>query len=112
MFFQESCRDKVIAAGMTHRRPKLHRLGHMTIDGLRLDSSAGIELAPIPFRNATRRTLDTTTQTALVCSVLFLVRIVGVALHPLDRLDVNRILTALPFLPSGPCGRVVSFAAW
>src|SRR2546426_5648106 len=77
---------------MTHRRPDLHRLGHATIYDLRLHRSSRIELSPIPLRNAARRPLDAATKTALVCSVLLLERVVSVALHPLDGLDVNSAL--------------------
>src|SRR6266404_43976 len=92
MLLQERAGNKVIAAWMAHGCPELHCLRHMTIDGLRLNCSARVELAPVPLRNAASGAFDTTTQAALVCPFLFCERVVGVTLHPLDCFDINRAL--------------------
>src|SRR5690242_6464807 len=91
MSFKKIGGDEVLAAGMAHRGPELHLLSHARVDGFRLHGAAGIELAPIPFRNAARRDVDTTTETALIWSWFLFIGIVSVAFHLLDSMRVNRL---------------------
>src|SRR5215470_3647693 len=66
MRLDESRCDEIVAAGMSHRRPKLHFVGQARIDCFGLNRAAGIKLAPVPFGNAARRKFNTTTKTTLV----------------------------------------------
>src|SRR2546425_8072159 len=90
--------NEVISARMSHRRPKLHLLGHAAVDCLRLNGAARIELLPIPFRNSSRRKLNATTQTALVRALLLLKRIVRVSFHLLHCFSVDGTFGLIDYL--------------
>ena len=93
--------------------PEGHPAGERAVDHLRLDGSAGIERAPVPFGHAARRDLDAAAERPLVGAVLAGDHVEVVGLECFAELEVDLALVlGHELLPSAPCGRWATSPSW